>query len=178
MNGARLTVTLAVVLTLAACDEGDATLEEHLSELGIAMDSLVTVNEHTLVTVYVHDRTTELLIFRPHSFGGWELTRDAASCPVPGGGVQDAGFSPGAEIDGIQEPAYNYYFGARPLLTTIETEGTDAGWDIVDPAIGSWVIYVPEGAAERLSWTLVGPGGEQLDAGKGTAVAFEFCPER
>lgn len=79
----RLTATLVFVLCVAACDEGDPTLEEHLSELGIARDSLVTVDEETLVTVFVHDAITELLVFRPHSFGGWELTRDVADCPAP-----------------------------------------------------------------------------------------------
>lgn len=176
MTVIRLT-TMAVVLCLAACDRGDPSLEEHLSELGLGKESLVTVNEQTLVTVYVHDGITELLVLRPHSFGGWELNRDVASCPAPGGGVQDAGFSDGAEIDGKQHPAYSYYFGVKPSLDTIRTDGTEARWEIVDPSVGSWVIFVPEQRAERLAWALLGSDGEQLDASKGTAVAFEFCPE-
>jgi hypothetical protein len=174
----RLAIVLAMVLCVPGCDAGDPSLEEHLSELGLEEESLVTVNEHTLVTVYVRDGTTELLVFRPHSFGGWELTRDVASCPAPGGGVQDAGFSDGAEIDGQQHPAYNYYFGTMPSLNGIRTDGTEARWEIVDPSVGSWVIFVPEQRAERLTWVLLGRGDEELDAGRGTAVAFEFCPER
>jgi len=129
------------------------------------MDALLNVNAETRVTLHMN-ADPELLIFVPGHFGGWEPHATLGERPTVDGGKMGDSYSLGPWNDEQRQydPGYCYLFGANQgPIKKISVGTSEAKWQIVNPAIGGWVIVVPESVGtEALEWQLIGPDGASV----------------
>jgi hypothetical protein len=160
-----VTVAIAVVIGLAACDLGRApSIEDQMHSLGLPLDILMTVDEATQVTVRSKDGVPELLIFVTQTLGSSRPGINPAKRPTVNGGMVGDAISPGPHIEGKLGPAHLYLFGAgQGPITRVEVDEPVARAELVNPDVDGWVIVMPETVGVgTLGWSLIGPDGQPV----------------
>lgn len=168
------------VLFMASCDVGDPPAAEQMLSLGLPVESAFRVDADTVVTVRMAGEKAELLIYRPHSFGGDEVNVWPAAMTSASGTEIGNGYSQRYD-DRRNEggPGYCYLFGAGTgPIGDIEVSDPEARWQIVNDEIDAWVIVMPEEEEQGgLDWQLIGPDGDLLDSGRGFPGLSYRCAE-
>ena len=166
-------VVVALAMAAAGCiDRGPPSTEDQMRSMGLPLDSLVTVDDETQVTVRTEDGTPELLIFVADVFGGSDLGINPAKQQTINGGMVGDAISPGPHIDGKVGPAHQYLFGAgQSPLSRVETDEPGAMVELVNRDVNGWLIEVPGALGlGALPWRLVGADETVLYESVGTGM--------